>query len=60
MIIWLVLIGSVALGGAASWIIKTNGNAFKILLAFSGAFLFGTIITHMMPEVFQSGTTASW
>lgn len=60
MIIWLVLIGSVALGGAASWIIKTNGKAFKILLAFSGAFLFGTIITHMMPEVFQSGTTASW
>ena len=60
MMTWLVLIGSVALGGAASWAIKTNGNTFKMLLAFSGAFLFGTIVTHMMPEVFESGTTAGW
>ena len=60
MMIWLVLIGSVALGGAASWAIETNGNTFKMLLAFSGAFLFGTIVTHMMPEVFSSGTTAGW
>jgi len=53
--IWTLLILSVAIGAGAAWIIQTNSNTFKYLLAFSGAFLFGTLLTHMIPEVFASG-----
>jgi len=54
MMIWTILILSVAFGAGAAWIIQTNSNTFKYLLAFSGAFLFGTLLTHMIPEVFAS------
>ena len=55
--IWTVLILSVALGAVAAWVIPTDSKTFKYLLAFSGAFLFGTLLTHMVPEVFQEGST---
>ena len=53
--IWTALIFSVALGAGAAWIIPTDSKTFKYLLAFSGAFLFGTLLTHMVPEIFHEG-----
>ena len=53
--IWIALIISVGLGAGAAWIIPTDSKTFKYLLAFSGAFLFGTLLTHMIPEVFHDG-----
>ncbi|MGB0194000.1 MAG: ZIP family metal transporter, partial [Schleiferiaceae bacterium] len=54
--IWTALIISVGLGAGAAWIIPTDSKTFKYLLAFSGAFLFGTLLTHMIPEVFHEGS----
>ena len=53
--IWTALIISVSLGAGAAWIIPTDSKMFKYLLAFSGAFLFGTLLTHMIPEIFHEG-----
>ena len=59
--IWIALILSVGLGASAAWIIPTDSKTFKYLLAFSGAFLFGTLLTHMIPEVFHEGAmTMGW
>ncbi|MEY2963952.1 MAG: hypothetical protein RL754_1213 [Bacteroidota bacterium] len=52
--VWTVIIASTLLGAAASWSVQTSSDAFKYLLAFSGAFLFGMLFTHLIPEVFQS------
>ena len=59
--IWTALILSVGFGAGAAWIIPTDSKTFKYLLAFSGAFLFGTLLTHMIPEVFHDGAmTVGW
>jgi zinc transporter ZupT len=56
----LVLFIAVFLGGLASYIIKTESSFFKLSLAFSGAFLFGTILTHLLPEVFANPNGGYW
>lgn len=53
--IWLVLILSVAIGAGAAWVVPTDSKTFKYLLSFSGAFLFATLLTHMLPEIFEHG-----
>lgn len=50
---YLILFFSVLLGGGASWFIKTDSLAFRLSLAFSGAFLFGTLMLHLLPELFE-------
>lgn len=49
-----VLIASVLIGGAASWAVKTDSIFFRLSLAFSGAFLFGTIILHLIPDLYRA------
>lgn len=53
--IWIVLLLSVAVGSGAAWVVPTDSKAFKYLLSFSGAFLFATLLTHMLPEIFEHG-----
>ncbi len=53
--IWIVLLLSVAIGAGAAWVIPTESKSFKYLLSFSGAFLFATLLTHMLPEIFEHG-----
>jgi len=56
----LVLFLAVLVGGSASYIINTKSALFKLTLAFSGAFLFGTLMTHLLPEVFQNSRGGLW
>lgn len=56
----LVLFLAVLVGGSSSYIINTKSALFKLTLAFSGAFLFGTIMTHLLPEVFQNSSGGLW
>ena len=53
--IWITLLLSVAIGAGAAWIVPTDSKTFKYLLSFSGAFLFATLLTHMLPEIFEHG-----
>ena len=53
--IWIVLLLSVAIGAGAAWVIPMESKTFKYLLSFSGAFLFATLLTHMLPEIFEHG-----
>ena len=56
----LVLFTAVLLGGLASFIIQIESSFFKLSLAFSGAFLFGTLLTHLLPEVFTNPIGGYW
>ncbi|CAI8160990.1 MAG: Uncharacterised protein [Cryomorphaceae bacterium] len=56
----LVLFIAVLVGGGASYIVNTKSALFKLTLAFSGAFLFGTLMTHLLPEVFQNSSGGLW
>ena len=55
-----VLFLAVLVGGGASYIVNTKSALFKLILAFSGAFLFGTLMTHLLPEVFQNSSGGLW
>ncbi len=59
---FIILFFSVLIGGGASWTIKTESLAFRLSLAFSGAFLFGTILLHLLPELFEDNayTIGTW
>lgn len=55
---YLILFLSVILGGSLYFLIKNPGPSFlKLLLSFSGAFLFAITVLHLMPEVY-SGSVA--
>lgn len=54
---WIIILSSVALGVGAAFLVSTTSHTFKYLLSFSGAFLFATLITHLLPEVFSSHNT---
>jgi len=44
------------LGGLGIFLFKTdNTNLLKLVLSFSGAYLFAITILHLMPDVYQSG-----
>ena len=52
----LLLITLTLLAGLAPLLIKkTNSNLFHLALVFSGAYLLGITLSHLMPELFTSG-----
>ena len=51
---YLVLIISVVIGALIVQAVKElNANAIKLLLAFSGAYLFAISVFHLLPEVYS-------
>lgn len=56
--IWelILLFSSSMLGGLGIFLLKTdNTNRLKLVLSFSGAYLFAITILHLMPDVYHSG-----
>lgn len=51
----LVLIIGVILGGLASSYLMSKGKFMKYVLAFSGAYLLGTVFIHLLPDLFEHG-----
>lgn len=54
----LLLILAAATGATSAWFLKrkTHSEFLSILLSFSGAYLLGVVILHLLPEVFEAGT----
>ena len=53
---YIVLIISVVIGALIVQAVKElNANAIKLLLAFSGAYLFAISVFHLLPEVYSDG-----
>ncbi|MFN0276273.1 MAG: ZIP family metal transporter, partial [Chitinophagales bacterium] len=50
----MLLILAAITGGAGAWILrsKTQNQFLSILLSFSGAYLLGVVVLHLLPEVF--------
>lgn len=60
-VLQLILILSATLVGiGAAWILrnKTRSEFLSILLSFSGAYLLGTVVLHLLPEIFHTEHTA--
>lgn len=58
MEIWelILLFSSAFLGGLAVFFFKSeNTNRLKLVLSFSGAYLFAITVLHLMPDVYSSG-----
>lgn len=61
MEIWKIalLFGAAFLGGLTIFLSKkANTQRLKLILSFSGAYLFAITILHLIPEVYQSGNAA--
>lgn len=55
---YLLLFFSVIISGAAVFFIKTANKFFlKLILSFSGAYLFGITVLHLIPAVYKTDTT---
>ena len=53
---YIVLIISVFIGALIVQAVKElNANAIKLLLAFSGAYLFAISVFHLLPEIYSAG-----
>lgn len=50
----ILLIAAALAGGIAAWVLrnKTHNSFLSILLSFSGAYLLGVVVLHLLPEVF--------
>lgn len=60
MEIWelILLFASAFLGGCGVFIFKgTNASRLKLVLSFSGAYLFAITVLHLMPDVYSSGNS---
>lgn len=58
--IWelILLFGSSMIGGMAIFLLKKdNSNRLKLVLSFSGAYLFAITILHLIPDVYKTGNT---
>src|SRR4051794_586888 len=54
---YILLFGGVMVGGLAFFINKKpNPDLLKLILSFSGAFLFALTVLHLMPEVYHNNT----
>lgn len=53
---YIVLFLSVIVSGLSVLFINISNNSLKLILAFSGSFLFAICATHLIPEIYLSGT----
>lgn len=52
----LILFLSVVVGVLIVYVLKPKQKVTQLLLSFSGAYLLAITVTHLLPEVFESGT----
>ncbi|MCH8330323.1 MAG: ZIP family metal transporter [Bacteroidetes bacterium] len=53
---YLILFGFAFIGGAVAFLIKkADKNIINIVLSFSGAYLFGITVLHLVPEIYSNG-----
>ena len=53
---YIILFVSAFLGGSLIFLIKTDLNKkLKLLLSFSGAYLFSITVLHLLPDVYSTG-----
>ena len=57
MNVWVIL-GATLIGWSLQRILSQRTNALKLLLAFSGAFVFAVIFLHLAPEMYEEGPSA--
>lgn len=53
---YIVLILSVIISGSSVLFINISSKNLKLILSFSGAFLFAICVLHLIPEIYLSGT----
>ncbi|WP_257668199.1 ZIP family metal transporter [Parapedobacter tibetensis] len=59
LIITILFVTAFASGIAVFFVKRDNANALKLILSFSGAYLFSITVLHLIPEVYHTHSTAS-
>jgi len=58
-LIILILFGSALISGLAVFFVKRDNTSFlKLILSFSGAYLFAITVLHLIPHVYHGGSTS--
>ena len=53
---YILLFSSVLIGGSAGFFFKKDqGHLLQLVLSFSGAYILGITVLHLMPEVYKGG-----
>ena len=55
-LVYIFLFFSVILSGCSVLFIKISSKKLKLILSFSGAFLFAISVLHLIPEIYEAGT----
>ena len=59
LFIYFLLFITIIISGSSMFAVKkVNAGFLKLLLSFSGAYLFGLTVTHLIPEVYNSGNAS--
>ncbi len=53
---YIFLIATALIGGLSVLAFKIQGKALKLILSFSGAYLFAISVLHLIPEIYSEGT----
>ncbi len=56
-LMYILLFLSVIVSGISVLFINISGKNLKLILSFSGAFLFAISVMHLIPEIYSSGTS---
>jgi len=55
-ILYIILFAGVVLSGSVVLFLKINSKTLKLILSFSGAFLFAITILHLIPEIYSESS----
>jgi len=58
LIVSILFLSALISGLAVFFVKRNNTNVLKLILAFSGAYLFAITVLHLIPHVYHSGTTS--
>ena len=47
-------------GLAAFYLPRINGERYRLILVFAGAYLFSITLTHLLPELFLAASSTTW
>ena len=59
ILIYIILVCTVIISGLIVFALKISSKALKLILSFSGAFLFAISVLHLIPDVYVKGSNSA-
>lgn len=59
LLVYSILFATVIISGLSVYLVKINQNRLKLLLAFSGAYLFALSVTKLIPDIYANASASA-